>query len=203
MLLPTWLTQWHQRVEGFRATAFQLLGMNNLKPHLPWPWHEGQDPERSGRTYWCQKGTGSALPKMPSGSPRTHVEQHAAGKHPSSCAVLPASHPTFRARHNEPVPVSQGHRKMLLCWQGDRKLTILPFPPSPAPWGWGSAGKRQYFLHRGLLLGQWECSPSILLGIGTVHSQGTALQPPRAGRRGRHIHRSEFISKYLIYIILT
>lgn len=92
-------------------------------------------------------------------------------KHPS-CAVLPAAHPAFRARHNEPVCASsQGHSKTLLCWQGDRKLAIIPFPPSPAPWGWGSAGKRLYFPGRGLLLGHWELSPS-LPGIGTVHGQG-------------------------------
>lgn len=203
MMLPTWLTQWHPKLEGFCATAIQLLGTKNFKPHSPYPWHEQQDSERSGTTYGPKREQALLFQKRPL-APQGHMWHNMQqAKHPSSCAVLPAAHPTFRARHNEPVHAPQGHSKMLLRWQGDRKLPTVLFPPSPAPWGWGSAGKRQYFLHRDLLLGHWECSSSILLGIGTVHGQGTALQPPRVGRRGRHIHRSEFISKYLIYIILT
>lgn len=151
----------HSANSAFCATAIELLGMNNLKRLGPGM----RDRTQKGVTRpMTPKGNGLWLPEDTCGN---NMQQ---AKHPS-CAVLRVAHPAFRVRHNEPVRASQDLSKMLLCWQGDRKLAIIPFPPSPAPWGWGSAGEGLYFLGRGLLLGHWESSPS-LPDIGTVHGQG-------------------------------
>lgn len=42
---------------------------NNLKPHSPWPWHEGQDPERSDKTHGAKREQALLFQKCPLAPP--------------------------------------------------------------------------------------------------------------------------------------
>lgn len=175
MLLPTQLTQWHQRVEGFCATAIQLLGTNNLKPHSPWPWHEGQDPGRSGKTHGVKMEKALLFQKCPL-APPGHIWHNISRQ---NAPVMLCSLPLTPLSGPGTMSLSTPHRATARCCAGRETESRPLYPSHPAqPLGMGQCRKRLYFLGRSLLLGHWEHSSSILLGISPVHGQGTALQPP-------------------------
>lgn len=141
------------------------------------------------KTLGAKRQRAPLFQKCPLAPPR-HA-RHRSRCRPGRTVLLLLLAPFLGARDNKPTRTSQGPSKRLRCCRGGRKPTITPFPPSPAPWGRGSAGKSLYFLTRGFLLGHRELPPPRRVSARCTASLPSSL-PKRAAEADTYTGQNLF-----------